>query len=107
PGSWNGVAWEEASGLLSGPLGPALEGRPARIGHVRLAGARGHVAIAAAHRAEPPAALSAEGLHGQRQARLGLEQRGEIELPVLVHVGLEVVGSQLPLPPAWPGRARS
>src|SRR4030095_1865895 len=85
-------------GLLScESVRQALQRRPARIGPALGATAGGDISVAAAHRAESPALLAAERLHGQHQVRLRLHQGAQVQLILHVHVGLEIVGAQLTL----------
>src|SRR5712692_7589431 len=78
---------------------------PPRIRGGHLTAAVAHVSVHSAGRAETAAFVLAEGLHRKRESGLGLEQPGEINHSAVVHVGLEVVGPELPLfpPPlgAW------
>src|SRR6266567_3620528 len=113
-GSWNvfasAAAWRDGSlepgradrpGALSmQSIRERLERGPAWIPGGGRAGAGHRVPVDATGRAQPLALLAAEGLHGQPEGSLGLEQRAEIDLVMVVDVALEVAGPELPLLPA-------
>jgi hypothetical protein len=68
-----------------------------RIGLARLAPALGDVAVAAAHRAKPPAIGTAEGFHRQGQIGLAPEEPRDVQDVPLVEVHLQVVPPEFDL----------
>src|SRR5207249_597316 len=89
------AAWFDAPRSAFAARGPLRENRQPGIGLLLPALAGRQVTVHTTGRAKTPAVFSAQGLHRQRERRLGLDQRAEIELVVRVEVRVEVVSAEL------------